>query len=221
VDSKTLLARLVTEGVLVENDDTVSVSDSFEAALKNAESSLAETDSVEEYLAEIADDDRVSQVLREVATQDRDIVVRYLALQSYVEDLSHSEAVRALIGLETLQRSPPRSSGAPASFVPVYGDQLPYLLEFVQRAVVYIWRHDCEPCDVMVETFDEVVDTSPQDVALFAIYGPESAQLLEDAYDIQGGPATLFVVGGRVDSRVYGATYPGVIEHELNHIRSK
>lgn len=219
MESESLLARLEEEGVFTEDAGSISVSDSFEERLDELEEMILQGNPLDELLTETIDNPQIRKTLENISQWDLDPVVEYLALRDFVSDLTHLEIVQGLIGLEIVQRGPPESSGTPNAFTSVYGDQLPYLLKLVRRAVVYVWRHDCDPCEVMVETFDGLFEASPQDVSFFSVYGPDSAQILEEEYDVQGGPVTLFVIDGAVDSRVYGATYPIVIEHELDFIR--
>jgi hypothetical protein len=64
-----------------------------------------------------------------------------------------------------------------------------------------------------------VADGLAPQLALFAAYGPDAAELLQDRYGVQGGPTTLFVVDGEVDARLQGAHYPEAIEHEFEQLK--
>ena len=91
-------------------------------------------------------------------------------------------------------------------------------MQLTRRAVVYVWQEDCEPCDLVRQTLEDLLD-APEDIALFAVYGPDWAELLYEEFDVAGAPTTLFVLDGEVDSRLNGPHYPESYEGELETLR--
>ncbi|NHN42919.1 thioredoxin family protein [Halorubellus sp. JP-L1] len=143
------------------------------------------------------------------------------ALGDHLEDVSFEQAVSAGFVVNQVVEGPFREDGVPDGFVPIAGRQLGVVEAVCDRAIVYVWRHDCDPCDTMRETLESLLSGFTDDVARFAIYGPDAARYLHDTYDVQGGPATLFVADGGIESRLYGAHYEDVVESELIALAEK
>lgn len=161
--------------------------------------------------------DRVLQL-----TADDDLLLaRYLALSEHLERAELETTLRLLVVLNRLLDAPLPTEGVPDNAVPVRGEHLRFYLEIYDEAVVYVWRHDCEPCDGVRETLDDILSDEPSDVTLLAVYGPDSAQYLQQEFDIVGGPTTLFVNAGDVDARVQGVRSRQVFETEFDRTRGK
>jgi hypothetical protein len=179
-----------------------------------------------------ADDDERLDALRSACGPDDDPerllaaldvtarrIARFLALRAE-SDLSTPDCLRSTLVVEQFQRSRPRSDGAPDGFLPVRGDQLPLVLTLTPRAVIYVWRDDCDPCDTMRDEFEAIFGRSGDDeLGLYAVEGPEAPELLYERYEVVGAPTTLFVVDGEVDCRLTGAHYRSVIDSEIETLR--
>lgn len=222
--SDDVLDALIELNVLEQSPDgeTLTVSDGFDELVDETRSTLERDESFRDALEERFDDPDVVEALARIGEEDLSFVANYCALTERTESLSPDDLVRVTAVLAQIQGSVPRTEGVPDWFLPVRGDQLPTLLQFAPRAIVYVWREECEPCDLMCETFREAFDGDPpDDVALFAVYGPEHSELLYEEFDVSGAPATLFTIGDRVDSRLYGAHYPEAVEGEIEKIRER
>lgn len=222
--SDDVLEALIESNVLEPSaeDDSLTVSADFQAVVDETQTSLDRRRSLEEALEERFDDPDVVESLTRVGDRDRSFVANYCALSERTETLSSDDLVRATTVLTQTPGDGPRTEGVPSSFLPVRGDQLSTLVEFAPRAIVYVWREECDPCDAMCETFREVFeDAPPDDFALFAVYGPAYAEHLYEEFDVTGAPATLFTIGDRVDSRFYGAHFPEALAGEIETIRQR
>jgi thiol-disulfide isomerase/thioredoxin len=221
--SNDLLETLIDAGVLEPSDsgDSFSLSAGFLAAVADAEDALAGGSSIESALDERFDDGTVVEALASLDGVDRQFVATYCALADRFEALAHDDLVRTVAVLRQLQGEAPRTEGAPDQFLPVHGERLSALLPLTQRGIVYVWREDCEPCDLVRETLEDLLEEDADDVALFAVYGPDAAEYLYEHYDVGGAPTTLFVVDGEVDSRLQGAHYSESYAGEIETIRER
>lgn len=208
---------LVRNGVLVETEDGFGVAESFTDAVERTRESVDGLDEagVEERVADAVDDEDRRALVTEVGTDDREFLALYLTLTDRLPSLPDETRIRIVPFLQGFQGSPPRDEGAPEAFVPIHGDRIRTITRLFPRSVVYVWLDDCEPCDAMRETFDELLDGPPDGVELFAVYGPDYAEYLHHEYDAKGGPVTLFMLRDRVDSRYYGEKHERVIEKEI------
>jgi thiol-disulfide isomerase/thioredoxin len=153
--------------------------------------------------------------------RDRESLVGEYLVVSDVDGLCHRDRLYALALLSPLVAPQPPDHGAPEPFVPVDGRRLPLVVLTVERAIVYVWREDCPPCDLMRDDLEAVVDGGLGDIALFAVYGPDAMNVLADRYRVTGAPMTLFFLDGSVDARLRGANHPEVIQKEIEKLRAR
>lgn len=215
------IEELLAEDVLGEDgDDGIRLTRSF---LDAVEEQQARVDRGErdwhELIADAVTEDVVVERVLNLAWKQAEFLGYLLALASYTGNTLDVEWLRTTAVLSQLDRPLPRTEGAPRAFFPIHGDWLGVFLDLFPNAIVYVWREDCDPCDVMKGEFDDIFDEPPDDLALFSIYGPDHARFLHEEYDVTGGPATLFVLDGEVDARLYGAQYRNVIDNEIEVLR--
>lgn len=132
------------------------------------------------------------------------ILPELLTLHDSTESLSGPPVLWGAIVLNQYRPTLPPQDGSPELFLPVHADRLPIILGLASTSIVYVWRHDCPPCEVVCADLEEMINPVAIDRPLFAIYGPDSAEFLHEEYDVYGGPTVLFCVGDRVDMRVQG-----------------
>jgi thiol-disulfide isomerase/thioredoxin len=220
MQSDELLDTLVETGILepTARGNSVAVTANFQEFVEETETTLERREGLRDELEARFDDPEAIDALAALGEEDLQFLAQYCALAEWVESLSHDDLVRTVAVLAQFQEPPPRAEGAPDSFLPVRGEQLLTLLQLTRRAVVYVWQEDCEPCDLTRETFEEQLDI-PADIGLFAVYGPDWAELLYEEFDVAGAPTTLFVLDGQVDSRLNGPHYPESYKGELETLR--
>jgi len=218
---------LVRGGVLVETEDGFGVAGAFTEAVERTRESVEGLDAaaVEERVADAveagdeAEDEARRALVAEVGADDREFLALYLALTERLPSLPAETRIRVVPFLQGFRGSPPRDEGAPEAFVPIHGDRMRTVTRLFPRSIVYVWLDDCEPCDAMRETFDELLDGRPDGVELFAVYGPDHAEFLHEEYDVKGGPVTLFMLRDRVDARYYGEKHERVVESEIETLQ--
>jgi hypothetical protein len=221
MDGDDVLERLLATGIIKQHDGagSVSLTDGFEAALSTHLGELADADRASAYLSDvegIEDPGAVSDVLDDNGT----LVSTYATLAEFSDGFDQTERLQLLPMLVELQHDSPFKGGIPEAFLSVPGDCLDPLLTFFSSAIVYVYREDCDPCSLLRDELDDIFPEHPDDVALFAVYGPEWAELLQTEYDVAVGPTTLFVLDGSVDSRLVGAPARSVLEEEVEIIRN-
>jgi len=156
--------------------------------------------------------------LLEVCANDTEFLKKFVAVAQRTEDLPFESQVSIVLILDQFIEPKLEYKGSPEAFLPVRGQHLQTVMKLYSKAVVYTWKHNCDPCDTMRETLSKVFDSQSGDVGLFAVYGPNSAKILHEQFNIEGAPTTLFCVNGTVDSRLIGAKYPPNVESELEMI---
>ena len=219
-DSETLLERLSAGDVLeVDDRGTVRLDEAFTDRIDARRREIAGADDADlrEVLRDASVEDDAIEGLIEAAALDEEFLAEYLALDR-VDGLSHEARLRTLSLFDALRHAPP-DAGAPEPFVPVRGVRLPLLLPLYELAIVYTWREDCPPCETMKEGFEATFEEPPADIALFSVYGPDWGELLEERYDVVGGPTTLFFHEGRVDVRLTGAHATPIVRREVEKLR--
>lgn len=199
------------------NEDEVRVTPEFDTAYEN------EVDKVEKKerrdLEEVA-----SRIVSHESSVDRflgadkstQIIGEYRTLDRFVQTVPREELVRFLVVFDEFRRKPPRKEKSPNSFYPIHGDRLHALLPLFVRAIVYVWLDDCDPCDSMVEKYNTLFPEPSQSAILLSVYGPNWKELLEEEFNVVGGPTTLFFKNGKVDTRLQGDQYMEVIETEID-----
>lgn len=210
--------QLLSAGVLDEADDGAFVlSDTFRDTRSQLLNEIEETVDVSSELETVTGgsvrvpDDRQEQ---------RSMLATYRALEDLDGGLSRKRRLQIIPLIDRFTDPPTRSDGAPDGFTSVSGSQLKSLIRTSRRAIVYVWRDDCEPCDVMKAEFEDLFHDHPIDIALLAIYGPKYPSLLRE-YDVGGAPTTLFIREGTVDARLHGAHYRDMIEREIEILREQ
>lgn len=224
MDTQATVDTLVDADVLeVANDrNEYQITAPFQDAAEACCGELAalSSDELRERLQGVFEDEALVALVANVGDDDREFVATCEALAERL-DAADDTIVRTAPVLQQFRHGMPRAEGAPEAFLPVHGDQLQRFTRLFSRSVVYVWRGDCEPCDAMREAFDELFETLPDDLELFAVYGPDYAPALSDAFDVVGGPTTLFVREGRVESRLQGAHHPETVESEIELLREE
>lgn len=187
------------------------------------EQSLAET--LDEETATTAElqmpnSELVAQLNDERLVARVETLAEFLAA-AFPEDDVAETLVQLSFVLDQFAPDAPRSSGAPAGFLPLRADWIDSVARTYPAAVVYAWRDDCPPCDDVRETLESIAEEWAGAVGLFAVYGPSRARMLQTRYDVVGAPTTLFLCNGQVDSRIQGARNPEVFRSEVETIRER
>lgn len=200
--------------VLAARGDRVTTTDRFESLLERYGETSPSREEVASTVRDRVGDGDVVEPLVDLCAEDP----RTLAELCALEDLLGSPPLDALLGvlptLRLFRPDPEPTDGVPDSFVPVPALHVPALSRIYSRCLVYVWLEDCPPCDT-VRADLEALFSEPRGVMAFAVYGPASSEFLLEEYDVNAGPALLFMRDGRVDVRLYGAQPRETLESEL------
>lgn len=180
----------------------------------------------EECREEVAalEDDEFHATLERYATAEGvaasdvgvDVLGDAVAIYRAADALDRERGLLAALALERIEAAG-RTSGIPDGFVQLDGEDVDGFVAANPAAVVYFWREDCGPCDGARESFEALLDDGeiPESVGLGAVYGPDSADLIREEYQVGVAPTTLFCVDGSVDSRIVGAPGYDAIRNEV------
>jgi hypothetical protein len=206
---------LFDAGVLYEETDgTVKRADWFVEDVERVHATLSEMGD-----AERADhlDSRLDDEVADLFDGDEaHALPELLALQDALDSGGSRPVLWAAVMLNQYRPSLPPGDGTPDYFLPVHGDRLPTLLKLSSEAIVYVWRHECPPCELVRSDLEGLIDPEAIDRPLYAVYGPDAPELLQEMYDVFGGPTVLFCVGDRVDMRIQGPQHPKVFHRALD-----
>ncbi len=212
-DPERILDQLVEAGLVETVGDELTPT----PTLLERRETLTEKDDLRSRLPDIASEG--ASAFLELAGRTPSLLADYVILSERTE-LGHGDKLRALSIFDGLLEDAP-DEGAPKAFLPVAGDRLPLHVNLYEKAIVYIWREECPPCATLRERFDAIFDAPPADVGLFSVYGPDHARALYEWYDVSGGPAILYFIGGEVDARMYGDYERSTIETEIDKLRDR
>jgi thiol-disulfide isomerase/thioredoxin len=203
MNPEALLDRLIDANVLAPVDDgELQPTAEFETALADRREDAPEA----------------ASAVRDPTADAADLIAVVDVLDEFLPELDESDGVRAAAALGCFEQ-PTRADGTPEGFVPVPAGRLPFFLAAFSRAIVYVWREDCPPCDKMRSDLEEAFADANVEVALLSVFGPDAPRVLREEYDVAGGPTTLFVEDGRVESRLIGANEPSYVRDHLASFR--
>jgi len=164
---------------------------------------------------------QIGEVVVENSGAAAEFSAMYSLLDDKLNDVSVQNRLDTVFILDWFLRSMPENSGSPEHFLPIHGDLLPVVEAIYSPSIIYIWRQNCDPCELVVDDLEDIFEFPPKNIRLFSIYGPEHTDLLKDRYDVIGGPTILFLANGSVDARLHGAHNQEVLEAEIEKIQER
>lgn len=205
------------------DDGKLQMAQEFQDTLQAHQSEISDRGDCDLHglVSEVVTNEQVARTLLD-AGRDEQIVIAYvLALADHLENQIDGGWIQTLPVLVQLRGDPPRAEGSPQAFLPIHGGDLIAFEPLFAGSIVYVWREDCKPCDQMRDIFDVIFEHPPDDLSLFAVYGPGAPQALWDTYGVAGGPTTLFIIDGEVDARLQGPHDMSVVEREVEALRRR
>jgi len=222
LNSERLASKLSEAGIItsVNKETCLKLSDDFQQSIERwyFDSDTSREAAARQVLARLTDSDELVTRGARIAHRDPRFVSVLLAVDEYIEDITANEAISITMAISQLYSGAPKGEGAPEGFIPVRGGLIPTLIELYGYTVVYVWRYDCDPCDVMREEFESLVEAFPDEIALLAVYGPDWAETIYEKYNVKGAPTTLFLHNGEVVTRLVGAHYSVKLEREIERL---
>lgn len=201
------LERLLERDVFaVDDNDRITLSESFQEAINKAPSSPSIARSDENEGSQSLDENH--DVLAAVSEQSPEFLPTLYAIDEFLPDIQPDDIPHVLLAVDRVRYPPKRTSGVPDGFLAVRGSRVKLYIDLLSKAIVYVWQEDCEPCDDAEQALEKISTDIPQDIIPFAVHGPSWADELNEAYDVFGAPTVVFVRNGRVDSRLVGHQIP-------------
>jgi len=139
----------------------------------------------------------------------------YAAISELQSDRSHDELLRMALLLHQFETTMP-NDGTPEEFLSVSGQVLPLITPLLDPGIVYVWKHDCNPCQTVKADLEALSDE--YQVTQLSVYAPNAPSILPEEYDVNTVPTVLFFCNGNVDSRLIGARHASAIENEIEII---
>jgi len=208
---------LIESGILSAPENEIEISESFSRDVDEMQEFVNGADPDEVY-------NRLSEALRKhldpefvqiLMTKDDRLLSYLLVIDNREVNIPLEYLRPLLLIIDHLEKGMPKDSDSPESFLPIRPDQLDIIKSLYEKFVLYIWREECDPCDLMKTEFDDILQDEELDLGLFALYGPSCAQKLQKEYDVHAGPTTLFFLREQIDTRLVGAQYRSPIKNEL------
>lgn len=226
MESQGLVNHLIEAGVLQTGSEgkQLGLTPEFQAELADETDRLvaASIDDRKAMVDTVVQDPDPRARLKRVIDTDPAFIAVYLTLTDWTEDILRGRGLGVALTLYQLREQAPRDDGAPNHFLPIHGESLGLVASLYDRSIAYIWRDNCPTCDTVRGDFDELFETGPPaDLALVSIYGPDSAEYLDEEFDVIGGPTVLFLLNGQVDVRLQGAHGQAVLEKEVETIQTR
>lgn len=215
-----MLDRLVDDGVIDHGDDgRLVLTDGFRDRRHACRTELEAMDE-DEYESTL--DEFLSAVDRAVDVVDRDTVADAVAVGRTCESLDRADCLVVALSLDRFDE-PPRTDGVPDGFLPIRGREVGTFLQQNHAAIVYFWREDCAPCDLVREKLEALLDegTIPAETGLVAVYGPNSPTLLREEFEVGIAPTVLFCSDGSPDSRLIGDSSERILRREVEFLCEK
>lgn len=200
-DPEAMLDRLIEVGAIREDDDgTLRLSAALHDILDLYEQSYGDLPE-QEFTEAVADafgldySEAVRRIDEEGVTREE--FVAYLSLRAHFED--EDEPVPDPLNRATMAAIV--ADVAPATPVPqemreLEDDEVEPFLDANDRAVVFVWRLRCDPCESMKAELEETLDLLPDDVAVAGVDG-EAAPTVRERFEIDVAPAVVCVADGR------------------------
>lgn len=202
-----------------DDEDELAFSSAFldrQAAWAEA---LSAADDLEAEVNDGLEDDVIAGQLTALAGENVDFLSYYLALDELADEpRPYDEQVRLVLSLYQLRDAPDHTELVPEHFINVDGDWLEVYVRSSDQAVVYVWREECDECDLVRGDFDEIFEEPSAELGLYAVFGPPHAETLHETFNIVGAPTVLFVLDGRVDARLHGPHTKEVLESEIDYL---
>ena len=175
----------------------------------------AESAGTSEYFAEVSENTAEQPVGHEAV--DDDVLADAVGIREVCDDIDPATSVQVARSLRRGQAAS-RKSGIPDGFLPLSVAEIETFIGQHPASLLYFWREDCPPCDVLRDELETLVRDRdlPEELGLGTVYGPEDPEVLDEEYDIAVAPTLLFCSRSGIDSRLVGTAEPAAIRTELD-----
>jgi thiol-disulfide isomerase/thioredoxin len=200
-------------GVLLENEDgTVEVSEAYDAERGVYHDTYGDATD-EQFHGTLADlfdlsVERAAERADELGVT-REELVAYLSLRGYLKrqaaEVDVAEADLLAMAGQVAGVTP--TSPVPDSMPELDDDSYAAFLEEHDRAVLFVWKLHCEPCDAMKADLPEVRERLSDGVGVAGLDG-EAVREFRERFEVDAAPATLTFADGELIECVTGRKSP-------------
>jgi len=221
----TALNQLIKQNVLEANgNDQLRQTESFRMAVEENRQTLMDANTNERSIlvANMSGCPPLADTLNVSNVSDAEFIARYITIYERTSGFSPTQIMTLTVVVGQVERGVPRTEGAPIAFLSVEGQDLIRLARSQDRAIIYAWRSECEPCQTVRSDLDNLFgDDPPGDLLLLAVYGPGCSRILDQEFDVKGAPTLLFTLDGQVDARIVGAPSIQALKSEIQALRER
>ncbi|WP_313692777.1 thioredoxin family protein [Halorarum halobium] len=204
VDPDALLDRLIAADVVDEADDgELTATTEFESAHAVYRDSYLELGDEEfrRSVADVFDIDGAEAADRiEELGVTRAELAAYLTLQSFLEEPPGAVELATMAAM-VVEVAPP--SPVPDGQRELEDEDYEAFLAEHERAVVFVWKRDCVPCERMKDDLDELLAELPEDHAVAGVDGGAVGAFRRE-FEITAAPTTLRFADGELVARAEG-----------------
>lgn len=210
-----MLDRLIEVGAIREDDDgTLRISTALHDIIDLYDQSYGDLPDTE-FTEAVADafgleySEAVRRIDEEGVTREE--FVAYLSLRSHFEDEDEpvpdplERATMASIVVDVAPATP-----VPQALRELDDDEVEPFLDSNDRAVVFVWRLRCDPCESMKAELEETLAALPADIAVAGIDG-EAAPEFRRRFDVDAAPAVVCVADGEARAAETGYQSPTAV----------
>lgn len=200
-DTEALLEALLAKDALEETDDgAIRLTTAFEDTLDLYEQSYGDLDD-DRFVGAVADAFDVSTEEARRRVEDGEVTreefVAYLALGAHFEEHDHDSPTaveRAVMASLVTEVSP--ATPVPLELSDVTADPTAFL-DGVERALVFVWKKQCDPCREMKRDLEETLSALPAELPVAGVDG-EAAPAFCERFDVTAAPAVVCIRGGEL-----------------------
>ncbi|MFC6795335.1 thioredoxin family protein [Halobaculum halobium] len=210
-----MLDRLIEVGAIREDDDgALRVSSALDDIIDLYDQSYGDLPD-KEFTEAVADafgldySEAVSRIDEEGVTREE--FVAYLSLRAHFEDEDEpvpDPVERATMAQLVVDVAP--ATPVPQDMRELDDDEIESFLASNDRAVVFVWRLRCDPCESMKPELEETLDLIPDDVAVAGVDG-ESTPTARALFDVDVAPAVVCVADGEPVGTESGYQSPSAV----------
>lgn len=210
-DPEAMLDDLVDSGVVDEAPDgALTLTPDFESTrgVYWDTYGYCPEDQLLESVCDLFDLDREAATeLFESGEITREEVTAYLSLRSFLDDpRSHPE----LAVMSSLVTQLDVGSPVPRRLDELDDDGYEAFLADHPDCVVFVWKHECDPCEEMKDDLDAILDGLPEGVATAGVDGEACGSFRLD-FAVDTAPSVLVFVGGELAEHFAGRQDPDAL----------
>ena len=211
------ISKMEKSGIVRSTQNGIGITKKYQGKIRSLESTPEE----KLFTKFSVHSDETEAILRRVYRKNKLFAIEYISIYEFMNGSSPRDIIESMIYLSYLRNGEPRSEMTPEHFIPIHGEFIEGIVPFALRAIIYVWRPNCEPCETVKSDLESMAESGSLDkVMRLSVFGPNNAVTLEKELDVVGAPTILFLSQGAVDSRLVSAPPRNAIRKEVSIIKN-